>query len=318
MRLSVVIPFYNEQDQVRSTVSAVCAVLNGLSHDYELILVDDGSADETWKTILEVSGIIRRDDASEHKGTIRGIGFSRNFGKEAAICAGLHTADCDAAIVMDGDLQHPPEHIPYMVSVWESGEADVVEGVKSSRSNDSMIQRMNAFLFYKLFGKAAGYDLQNASDYKLLDRKVLDEWRRLGEHDTFFRGLSAWLGFRRKTFNFIVPPRNKGKSKWSSEKLFRLSITAMTSFSSLPLQLITLLGLVFLAFSAVLAVQTLIRWFTGTAADGFTTVILLILFTGGAVMISLGLIGIYVSRIFAEVKGRPRYIVSKQTENVSE
>ncbi len=313
MKLSVIVPFYNEQDQVQQTVGAVASVLCSLDHDYEIILVDDGSEDETWSSVMRASEYSRPDNPGGYSGRVSGIGLSRNFGKEAAICAGLHAADCDAAIIMDGDLQHPPEYIPQMVSVWAAGDADIVEGVKASRKNDSFAQRINAFIFYKVFGKATGYDLRNASDFKLLDRKVLDEWRRLGEHDTFFRGLSAWLGFRRSTFKFDVAPRKAGRSKWPAARLFRLSINAITSFSALPLQIVTIFGLLFLLFSIGLSVQTLVRWFSGTAADGFTTVILLILFTGGAVMLSLGLIGIYIGRIFTEVKHRPRYIVSRRT-----
>lgn len=172
---------------------------------------------------------------------------------------------------------------------------------------------MNAFLFYKIFSKASGYDLQNASDFKLLDRKVVDEWKKLGEHDTFFRALTAWLGFRRKSFEFDVPVRITGKSKWSVFKLAGLSVNAITSFSALPLQLITFLGILSLVVSIILAVQTFVNWALGIALDGFTTVILLQLFIGGLIMISLGLIGIYIARIFTEVKARPRYIITETT-----
>ncbi len=312
MKLSVIIPFYNEEKQVRETLEAVTAVLAPLPYDYELILIDDGSADSTWAALEQAAREERPAGAPGHDGSVSAIGFSRNFGKEAAICAGLHLADGDAAIVMDGDMQHPPECIPLMLSLWNGGEADVVEGVKSDRGRESLSQKVNAFLFYRLFSKSTGFDLRNASDFKLLDRKVLDQWRRLGEHDTFFRALSAWLGFRRRTFEFTVPERRHGSSKWSLPKLIRLSINAITSFTALPLQIVTLFGLLFLLFSVGLGIQTLVNWFSGTAAGGFTTVILLILFSGGMIMISLGLIGIYIGRIFTEVKSRPRYIVSRE------
>ncbi|MHB8961590.1 MAG: glycosyltransferase family 2 protein [Saccharofermentanales bacterium] len=312
MKLSVVIPFYNEEAQVPVTLEAVAAVLAELPYDYELILVDDGSRDSTWAALERASSYTRAQGSSCLSGTVRAIGFSRNFGKEAAICAGLHVADGDAAIVMDGDMQHPPEYIPKMVSIWNEGEVDVVEGVKSHRGKESLSQKLNALIFYRLFSKSTGFDLRNASDFKLLDKKVLEQWRRLGEHDTFFRALSAWLGFSRRSFEFVVPERKLGSSKWSLPKLVGLSINAITSFTALPLQIITLFGVLFLLFSVGLGVQTLVNWFSGTAADGFTTVILLILFSGGAMMISLGLIGIYIGRIFTEVKSRPRYIVSRE------
>jgi dolichol-phosphate mannosyltransferase len=312
MKLSVIIPFYNEEAQVPVTLEAVAAVLDALPYDYELILVDDGSRDSTWAALEKAALRSGTTNGSGHQGRVAAIGFSRNFGKEAAICAGLHIADGDAAIVMDGDMQHPPEYIPKMVSIWNEGEIDVVEGVKSHRGKESLSQKLNAFIFYRLFSKSTGFDLRNASDFKLLDKKVLEQWRRLGEHDTFFRALSAWLGFNRRSFEFVVPERTLGSSKWSLPKLVGLSINAITSFTALPLQIITLFGVLFLLFSVGLGIQTLVNWFSGTAADGFTTVILLILFSGGAMMISLGLIGIYIGRIFTEVKSRPRYIVSRE------
>lgn len=312
MKISVIIPFYNEEKQVPDTLEAVTAVLNKIPYDYELILIDDGSKDSTWAALEKASLFVRPGQDSGFKGTVSVIGFSRNFGKEAAICAGLHVADGDAAIVMDGDMQHPPDYIPEMVSIWQEGAIDVVEGIKSHRGRESLSQKLNAFIFYRVFSGSTGFDLRNASDFKLLDKKVLEQWRRLGEHDTFFRALSAWLGFNRRTFEFEVPERKHGMSKWSLPKLVGLSINAITSFTALPLQIVTLFGALFLLFSVGLGIQTLVNWFSGTAADGFTTVILLILFSGGAMMISLGLIGIYIGRIFTEVKSRPRYIVSRE------
>ena len=210
---------------------------------------------------------------------------------------------------MDGDLQHPPQHIPEMIRLWQQGY-DIVEGVKSTRGKEGFASRVNAQVFYGLFKLFSGYDLRNASDFKLLDRKVVQEWRKLGEHDTFFRGLSAWLGFKRAAFTFEVAARQTGGSKWSVYKLASLSLNAITGFSAMPLQFVTFLGIFLLIGSIVLAVQTLINWFSGHAAGGFTTVILLLLLIGGSIMLSLGLIGMYLARIFTEVKGRPRYILA--------
>lgn len=285
-------------------MSVIIPILEQLAMDFELILVDDGSADRTWSII---------ETASLQDNRVKGIRFSRNFGKEAAICAALDQAHGDAVILMDGDLQHPPEHIPEMVSLWQSGKYDIVEGVKSTRGKESFLSRLNARVFYGLFRRFSGYDLRNASDFKLLDRVVVDEWRKLGEQDTFFRGLSAWLGFRRATFSFEVAARKAGVSKWSLFQLAKLSINAITGFSALPLQFITLIGSFLLTASLVIAVQTLVNWFSGHAASGFTTVILLQLIIGGCIMVSLGLVGMYIARIFTEVKGRPRYIISEKT-----
>ena len=306
MKVSLLIPFYNEEKQVPLTLETVIPILDKTGLDYELIMVDDGSKDRTWEVI---ESACRRDLR------LTGLRFSRNFGKEAAICAALDHADSDAVILMDGDLQHPPQYIPEMIRLWQDGN-DIVEGIKSTRGKESLASRLNAKVFYGLFHRFSGYDLRNASDFKLLDRKVVDEWRRLGEHDTFFRGLSAWLGFKRAAFSFEVAARQTGGSKWSIGKLANLSLNALTGFSALPLQFITIIGLIMLAGSVILAVQTLINWFSGHADTGFTTVILLQLLIGGSIMLSLGLIGIYIARIFTEVKGRPRYIIASDTQSV--
>lgn len=307
MKISLLIPFYNEEQQIPLTLSTVIPILEGTGYDFELVLVDDGSRDQTWQTIAQ---------ASQADSRIHGIRFSRNFGKEAAICAALDAATGDAVILMDGDLQHPPEHIPEMIRLWESGY-EVVEGVKVTRGKESLGSRLNAQVFYGLFRWFSGYDLRNASDFKLLDRRVVREWRRLGEHDTFFRGLSAWLGFKRTTFPFEVAARQVGGSRWSIFKLMGLSVNAITSFSVMPLQFVSVLGALMLTGSVLLAVQTLVNWFSGHAASGFTTVILLQLLVGGSIMLSLGLIGIYIARIFTEVKGRPRYIIGTTTDPVA-
>lgn len=300
MKVSLLIPFYNEEQQIPLTLDVVVPILEQTGLEYEVIMVDDGSKDRTWDVIT---------DACKRHPHLAGLRFSRNFGKEAAICAALDYADSDAVILMDGDLQHPPQHIPEMIRLWREGN-DIVEGVKSTRGKEGLASRLNAKVFYGLFRRFSGYDLRNASDFKLLDRKVVDEWRRLGEHDTFFRGLSAWLGFKRTTFSFEVAARQTGGSKWSIVKLANLSLNAITGFSALPLQFITLMGLILLGGSVILAIQTLINWFSGHADTGFTTVILLQLLIGGSIMLSLGLIGIYIARIFTEVKGRPRYIIA--------
>lgn len=307
MKISLLIPFYNEEQQIPLTLATVVPILEGIGHDFELVLVDDGSRDRTWKAIFQAS----QDDQRIH-----GIRFSRNFGKEAAICAALDAATGDAVILMDGDLQHPPQRIPDMIQLWQSGY-EVVEGVKVTRGKESLGSRLNAQVFYGLFRWFSGYDLRNASDFKLLDRRVVQEWRRLGEHDTFFRGLSAWLGFKRTTFPFEVAARQVGGSRWSIFKLMGLSINAITSFSVMPLQFVSVLGALMLFGSVLLAIQTLVNWFSGHAASGFTTVILLQLLIGGSLMLSLGLIGIYIARIFTEVKGRPRYIVGTTTDQVA-
>ena len=305
MKFIILLPFYNEEEQIPITIETLLHIDALRDYDYTLLLIDDGSKDGTWRAISE--------GAAKYPGRIRGLHLSRNFGKEAAICAGLDHADADAVILMDGDLQHPPEHIPEMLRLWDEGY-DIVEGVKISRGDESLLSRVNAKIFYSLFRRVSGYRLENASDYKLLDRKVVLQWRAIKEHNTFFRGLAEWVGFNRVSFSFCVAPRQTGKSRWSIRQLLRLSFDAITSFSAVPLRFITTIGCAFSLGAALLGIQTLVRFFMGKAADGFTTVILILLIIGSCIMISLGLIGTYIARVFDEVKDRPRYIIAEDTQ----
>lgn len=305
-KVSVVIPVFNEEKQIGKSIEVISEVLVSYSINFEIILVDDGSRDNTWKVIKELCV------SSSH---IKAIRFSRNFGKESALCAGLEAVTGSACIVMDADLQHPPEIIPQMVHLWEKEGFDVVEGIKSSRGKESLINKIGALSFYGILKKLSGFDLDSASDFKLMDAKVIDAWKEMKERNTFFRGMSAWVGFNRTSISFNVAERITGKSKWSLVHLFRLAVTAITSFSSMPLQLVTLLGIAFLFGSFLLGLQTLYMKFKGIAVSGFTTVILLQLIIGSALMISLGIIGTYIARIFDEVKNRPRYLVSERIDN---
>ena len=300
--LSVVVPLYRESLHLADTLKEIILILDTLDTGYEVILVDDGSPDDTWQVIVE---------QCIHYSSVKGIRLSRNFGKEAALAAGLEHAIGSAIVVMDGDLQHPPALIPTMVKCWKEG-ADVVEAVKQLRGREGVYSKARAQIFYWIFTHLSGYDLRGASDFKLMDRRVLEAWRRMGERNLFFRGMNAWLGFNRVQIPFDVPERIGGKSGWSVLQLTRLAMTAVTSFSSAPLHLITLTGLGFAVFAFILGSQTLYLKISGKAIDGFTTVILLLLVIGGVVMLGLGIIGSYLARIYEEVKDRPRYIITEK------
>lgn len=299
--ISLVIPVYNEGANIRTNLRAIREVLSKAGLSYEMILVDDGSRDNTWE---ELQLAAEEDDA------LRACRFSRNFGKEAALMAGLDMARGDACVVMDSDLQHPPAHIPEMVRLWREDAWQVVEAVKTSRGRESVLHRISANLFYGTMNRMTGIPMENASDFKLLDRAVYETVRSLPERETFFRGLSAWVGYRRISISFEVAERAGGESKWSLRSLIRLAVVAITSFSAAPLQFVTFMGGLFFLGSVVLGVQTLVNKLSGHANDGFTTVILLLLIIGSVLMVSLGLIGTYLARVFDEVKHRPRYIVS--------
>lgn len=304
--LSIVLPSYNEEQNIAHTTQVLSELLQQEQIDYELIFVSDGSKDGTYQEILK---------AAEQNPRVRGVQFSRNFGKEASIFAGLQLAAGDAVVVMDCDLQHPPQVIVQMWKLWNAGY-EVVEGIKTSRGRESFLHKCFAGAFYRIMSALIKMDMNASSDYKLLDRKVVDVLLELPEKNTFFRALTFWAGFKTVSVEYEVQERIYGESKWSFFSLMRYAIANATSFSTLPLQLVTVLGLVSILFSLVLAVQTLVKYLTGTAVEGFTTVILLILIIGGFIMLSLGIIGHYIARIYEEVKGRPRYIISHMTDNV--
>ena len=304
--LSVVLPAYNEETNIANTVRTLTELFEREKIDYELVFISDGSGDNTYAEICR---------AAENNPRIRGAEFSRNFGKEAGIFAGLELATGDAAVVMDCDLQHPPETILKMWKLWQEG-AEIVEGIKSNRGKESLFHKMSAGLFYKIMSRLIKVDMSSSSDFKLLDRKVVNVLLDLPERNTFFRALTFWAGFETRTVEYEVQERKYGSSKWSFFSLMKYAIANATSFSTLPLQIVTVMGMIAIAFSAVLAVQTLVRYLLGNAVEGFTTVILLILIIGGFIMLSLGIIGNYIARIYEEVKGRPKYIISKVTDNV--
>ena len=305
--LTVVLPCLNEGAHIADSLQTIAGVLDEAGIDHELLVVDDGSTDETWRRVGELAA---------ERSSVRGIRLSRRFGKEHALCAGLEASRGRAVLVMDADLQHPPSLIPEMVAAWREGY-EVVEGVKTDRGGEPAISGLQARAFYALLRRVSGIDLAGASDFKLMDRKVLEAWSRMPERGLFFRGMSAWLGFRRKELPFAVEARAGGSTAWSTRGLIRLGVTGITAFSSLPLQGITLMGILFLVFGALLGAQTLYNWISGEAVTGFTTVILLQLAVGSMLMIGLGVIGTYLSRIYDEVKGRPRYVVAERvgTEN---
>lgn len=308
MLLSIVLPAYNEEQNIPNTVKVLTGLLAGNAIDYELVFVSDGSRDATFAQIQK---------AAAENPKVRGAEFSRNFGKEAAIFAGLSLAAGDAVVVMDCDLQHPPEVVLEMWKLWRGG-AEVVEGIKESRGRESLAHKLSAGLFYKIMSRLIRMDMNASSDFKLLDRKVVDVLLRLPERNTFFRALSFWAGFRREYVSYQVQERQFGESKWSTLSLMKYAVTNATSFSTLPLQLVTVMGIAAILFSVVLFIQTFAKYLSGTAVEGFTTVILLILVIGGFLMLSLGIIGHYIARIYEEVKGRPKYIIRRTTGDVRE
>lgn len=299
--LSVILPSYNEEKMIAKATERMAEILQPEKIDYELLFIDDGSRDGTWAQINE---------AAEKDSHVVGVHFSRNFGKEAAMFAGLEQAKGDCCVVIDCDLQHPPEKIVEMYRLWKQGY-EVVEGIKEDRGEESGLHKFAANSFYGLISKATGMDMSSSSDFKLLDRKVVDTLNSLPERNVFFRALSFWVGYKKASVSYCVQERTEGVSKWSTKSLIKYALTNISSFSSAPLHIVTVLGFIMLAVSVVLGIIALVQKISGVALGGFTTVILLLLFSASVIMISLGIIGYYIARIYDEIKGRPRYIISR-------
>jgi glycosyltransferase involved in cell wall biosynthesis len=305
--LSIILPTYNEEGNIENAYHKIKEVLAPKGIEFELVFVNDGSKDRSFEIIRQLA-----DKVTDAK--ILGLSFSRNFGKEAAIFAGLSHATGDVCAVMDCDMQHPPETLLDMYALWQEG-FEIIEGVKRSRGKENFIYKGFAKLFYSLISRSTGIEMQRSSDFKMLDRKVVDEYIKLPERNIFFRALSSWLGYKSAIVEFDVKERTSGTTKWSAKSLVKYAIGSICSFTTAPMQLITLSGILFFFFAIVLGIQSLVKWVSGTALEGFTTVILLLLITGSLIMISLGIIGYYLARIYEEIKGRPRCIVDEVVKN---
>ena len=307
--LSVIIPIYQESLTLQNFLDRLYPVLTALKQSdspqamsFECVLVDDGSSDTTWDLVCSLRASLPG---------LRGIRLSRNFGKEAAVCAGLEAARGDLLVVMDGDLEHPPELIPSLLEARHRMGVHIVEGVKLPARQKGLFRKLANQTYFKLFRWATGLDIAEQTDFKLFDKQVREAWLRLGERAVFFRGMMTWLGFSKHQITFEVPVIAGRTSRWSTLKLVRLAVESVTSYSALPLQLVALIGLGFGIVAVGLGLQTLWQWFSGVSAVGFPTVILLQLMTTSLILLSLGLIGSYVAKIYEEVKGRPRYLVAQ-------
>ena len=299
--ISAVIPAHNESQGIELAVKKIAEILTDcVNSAWEIIVVDDGSSDQTYAKILALS----QNDAR-----IKGIAFSRNFGKENALLAGLDYATGQAIITIDADLQHPPSFIPEMIDKWRAG-AKIVHAVKRSRKHDSIAKKSAAYLINQLISGLGGINVKNSSDFKLLDREIVDIiTHQLSEKQRFFRGLTSWIGFDEDYVYFDVANREGDESKWSFWALLELSITALTSFTGFPLHIITFLGFLTLILGFSVASEAIWSLINHQTVSGYTTIIICLLLIGSFVMISLGIIGEYIAKIYDEVKGRPHYLI---------
>ncbi len=302
--VSIVVPLLNEARSVATLADRLKRALETLGNPFEVIVVDDGSTDGTLPALAALN-------ASDSR--FKAISLSRNFGKEVAVAAGIRHATGAGVVVMDGDLQHPPESIQRFVELWDDG-FDIVYGQRTDRSQNTSVERWSARFFYRVFSYLSGTFLPDgAGDFRLLDRRVVEVFNQLGEHARFNKGLFAWVGFRTVGVPYQVAPRADGASRWKFRRLLHFAIDGITSFTTVPLRIWSYVGLgvslVALLYATWFLLKTLI-W--GVDVPGFPSLLISVLLLGGIQLISLGVIGEYIGRIYEEVKGRPLYIVANR------
>ncbi len=304
--VSIVVPVYNEEDNIHFLVRAIQNVMHPLPYDWHMLLIDDGSTDETLKRIQEIS---------REKTGIKYIALSRNSGHQAALKAGIDHCFTDCMISMDGDLQHPPALIPDMLNYWKQG-FDVVYTIRAEQKQLPYFKRKTSALFYKMLGMISNLELeQGSADFRLLDRKVVSQLRALRENDLFIRGLVKWVGFRQKALHYQPLERRNGESKYSLGKMTRLALQGITSFSTKPLYLAAYIGLFFAFASLAYIPYALYSYWMGIAVSGWISLIVTVAFFGGLQLMILGIIGLYLGKLFMQSKGRPLYIIDKTNLN---
>lgn len=299
--LSLVVPMFNESGNVDGLFARLTDVLGGLGVSYEIVCVDDGSRDDTVARVVDHH---RRDPR------IKVVELSRNFGKELALTAGLQHATGQAVVMIDADLQHPPEVIGNMLDKWRQGY-EMVIAVRHGRDDESAFKRNAAEAFYSLFARVSEVRLpRGAGDFRLLDRKVVDVLNAMPEHTRFMKGLYAWVGFRQVSIPYEVAPRAAGETKFNVFRLWRLAIDGITSFTSVPLKVWTFMGMLVAVFALLYGLLFIVKTLVlGIDVPGYPSLIVAIMFFSGVQLISLGVIGEYLGRVFSEVKQRPLYVV---------
>lgn len=301
-KISIVIPAYNEEGNLIPVYQRIKSVFENMQgYSFEIIFVNDGSRDNTQSRLEEMAL-----DFPE----IKYIEFSRNFGHQPAVKAGMDYADGNVIISMDGDLQHPPELIPQMVKKWEQGY-DIVYTIRSYPKEIPYFKRKTSDLFYRFLSQISDVDLTNGggSDFRLIDSSVAQVMKNLKEDDLFLRGLTSWMGFKQTGIEFVAGERFSGQSSYDLKKMLKFAFTGITSFSVKPLYLATYLGFIFSSLSLLYIPYVLYAFLTKTEISGWASLIMTIVFFGGVQLIILGILGIYLGKIFKQVKGRPNYII---------
>ncbi len=301
--ISIIIPLYNEEEVIEVLFERLESVAQSLSEQIQIVFINDGSKDRSWSII---------ESYKPNHFNIKAIDLSRNFGKEAAISAGLDEADGAAVILLDADLQDPPELIPEMIQAWKNG-ADIVNMKRLNRDGESWLKKTSARIYYWLLNKLADFDIpENVGDFRLLSRKVIDHIKNMPERNRYMKGIMSWPGFNSTIIEFNRPARELGETKWNYFQLLKLGLSGITSFSITPLRLVFTVGVFVASGSLLFAFFILIRTLLfGDPVSGYPTIMLTQLFIAGVQLISLGVVGEYVGRIYIEVKGRPIYLINE-------
>ena len=298
--LSVVVPVFNEEGNLPELHRRLAAVLPAVVDSWEIVFVDDGSRDRSWELIRGLAA------ADPH---VRGVRFSRNFGHQMAFAAGLDHARGDAVVIMDADLQDPPELIPELVARWREGH-EVVYAVRTRREGETLFKKLTASVFYRLLRRITQVEIPvDTGDFRLMGRRALEAFRRLPERHRFTRGLVAWVGFSQVGVPYARAARKAGETNYPLRKMLRFAVDAITSFSHVPLQLATWLGFLTSLFAFAYIVVVVVLKFVGISWPGYTSLMAAILFLGGVQLVMIGLLGEYLGRVYDEVKGRPLYLV---------
>lgn len=303
-KVTIVVPVYNETDNIPVLVSAITNVMSNTAYSFDILLIDDGSKDDTLQIIKKVQ---------QDFGNLHFISFSRNFGHQNALKAGFDFCNADAVITMDGDMQHPPALLPALLELWEEGN-DVVYTIRQDYLEQSSMKRTTSDVFYNVLNSLSSIELERGTaDFRLMDKKVVDVLKNLQEQDLFWRGLVKWLGFKQKAIEYTAEKRLSGKSKYTLKKMAELALKGITSFSTKPLTFAIYLGFLSALLSILYVPYALISETTGHAVSGWASVILTIAFFGGVQLMILGIIGMYLGKLFMQSKQRPHYIIKEKS-----
>jgi dolichol-phosphate mannosyltransferase len=306
---SIVIPVFNEEGNIEALHQSLSELLKSINGTYEIIFADDGSADRSFEIIKKIS----LADPS-----VRGISLSRNFGHQVALAAGLEHSRGDAVIMMDADMQHPPELIKELIKKYHEGY-DIVNTIRNATQGEGLFKRFTSKIFYKLLNRLSDIPIEPASaDFRLMSRRTVNAFLRLKEKDRFTRGLISWMGFRQAKIYYDAAARKSGESKYTLKKMFRFAVDGLTSFSAKPLRISFYAGFLFSMLGLLYSVYAVIENLRGKTIPGWTSILVSVLIIGGVQLISIGIIGEYLARVFSEAKDRPLYFVKEDTKQSSE